>query len=200
MGYSLIELLAIIAIVAILTGLALPQFNGLVASNAIAANANLMVAHFDLARSEALARNTLVVVCRTGNVRQAVPSCSSAQAGNFAGDDWATGWILFAKPQGVTVAANYVDGTDVLLRRVEVDPAPPAGARILLSTSPSTAMMAWSSSGLKTVDAASPVPIFTVDFRDPGISVATARQGCVLLSVIGRARVGHWTGSTCDAS
>lgn len=199
-GYSLIELLTVIAIVAILAGIATPQFSGMIAANAIASNANLLVAHFDLARSEALARNSLVVVCRSANVRQTTPSCSVAAAGNVTAADWASGWLMFAKPQGVGVMSDYVDGTDVLLRRVEAESAPPSGARALLISSPSTGMVAWTSSGLKTVDALAPVPVFTIDYRDPSISVASTRQACVVLSVIGRARVGRWTGSACDAS
>ena len=77
------ELLIGIAVLAILTTLAVPPFTQFVQNNRLAAQANDMVAAFQLARSEALKRSVDVRVCASDDGA----SCSSA---------WTDGWIVIA--------------------------------------------------------------------------------------------------------
>ena len=86
-GFTLMELLIGIAVLAILTTLAVPPFTQFIQNNRLAAQANDMVAAFQLARSEALKRSVDVRVCASDNGT----SCSG---------DWTDGWIAIADPGG----------------------------------------------------------------------------------------------------
>ena len=86
-GFTLMELLLAIAVLAILTTLALPAFTQFIANNRLASEANEMVASFQFARSEALKRGVQVQVCSSAN-------------GATCGGDWDQGWIAMADPGG----------------------------------------------------------------------------------------------------
>jgi len=85
-GFTLMELLIGIAVLAILTTLALPAFTQFIANNRLASEANEMVASFQFARSEAIKRGVQVQVC---------PSADGTSCG---GSGWSNGWIAFADP------------------------------------------------------------------------------------------------------
>ena len=82
-GFSLIELMVTIAIVAILLALGLPSFEGALRSNRVATTTNEMLASLALARSEAIrsSRNSRL--------------CASADGLTCpAGLDWNAGWMI----------------------------------------------------------------------------------------------------------
>ena len=86
-GFTLMELLIGIAVLAILTTLALPAFTQFIANNRLAAEANELVASFQFARSEAIKRGVQVQVC-------------SSADGASCGGNWTQGWIAMADPGG----------------------------------------------------------------------------------------------------
>lgn len=100
-GVTLIELMMVIAIGAVLIGIAVPSFQNLVLQSRISGNVNDLVGAINLARSEAVKRGGGTSICRSTD--QA--TCATAGSG------WATGWIVFsdANMNGV------VDGTDVVI-------------------------------------------------------------------------------------
>lgn len=65
-GFTLIELIVTIAILAILLGLAAPSFRDLIENNRTATRTNDLVAALNFARSEAIKRGVDVSLCRTG--------------------------------------------------------------------------------------------------------------------------------------
>src|SRR6056297_3111798 len=87
-GFTVMELLLAIAVLAIVTTLALPAFTQFIQNNRLAAEANEMVASFQFARSEALKRGVPVQVCSSSNGR----GCD--------GGNWEQGWIAMADPGG----------------------------------------------------------------------------------------------------
>lgn len=80
-GFSLIELMISVSVLAILMSVALPSLRAAVQNNRISAKANEMVTAFHLARSEALKRNQAMVVCASSDGE----TCQGA---------WTDGWIV----------------------------------------------------------------------------------------------------------
>ncbi|MEY6434096.1 GspH/FimT family pseudopilin [Thioalkalicoccus limnaeus] len=90
-GFTLLELMITVALVAILTTLGVPSFREAMQNNRAATQTNDLLAALSLARSEAVRRGAIVSVC---------PSTDQATCADAT--DWSTGWILF------------VDGTNPL--------------------------------------------------------------------------------------
>lgn len=83
-GFTLLELMVTLSVLAILVALAVPSFTSLINSNRLAAQANEVVASLQLARTEAIRQNSRAVVCRTTNGT----SCAGANG------QWAR-WITY---------------------------------------------------------------------------------------------------------
>ena len=83
-GFTLIELMVTVAIVAILAMVAAPSFSQAILSAKLSAYANNFMASAQLARSEAIKRNSTVRLCRSADGL----SCA-------ANGDWKQGWIVF---------------------------------------------------------------------------------------------------------
>jgi len=106
-GFTLIEMMVVIAILGVLLAIGIPSFQQLIVSNRIASNANEIIADLMMARSEALKRggDVIVTVCATtdGN------SCSGA-------NDWSRGRLVFVDSTTVGVIGS-VDAGEVVLRK-----------------------------------------------------------------------------------
>lgn len=83
-GFTLIELMVTIAVLAIVVTVAAPSFSGLLADNRASALANELQGALQLARSEAIKRRETVTVCRS-NADQ--DECAD-------GTNWAGGWLV----------------------------------------------------------------------------------------------------------
>ncbi|XDZ22993.1 GspH/FimT family pseudopilin [Xanthomonas hydrangeae] len=81
-GFSLIEMMVTIAVLAIVMAIAFPNFTALLNSNRLSSAANELSASLQLARSEAVRSNASVTLCRSDNGA----SCASGGA-------W-TRWIV----------------------------------------------------------------------------------------------------------
>lgn len=88
-GFTLIEMLVVISIIAILAGMAAPSYNDVIFSNKLTSFGNNFMASAQLARSEAIKRNATVTLCR-----------SSDGATCAASGGWQQGWIIMS---GTTV-------------------------------------------------------------------------------------------------
>ena len=86
-GMTLIELLVTLSVLAILLAIGVPAFNQFVVSNRLSAYSSDMLSTLILARSEAIKRNSRVVLCKSADGE----SCTGAGS-------WNQGWIVFADP------------------------------------------------------------------------------------------------------
>lgn len=85
-GFGLIELMITIAIVAILTAIALPSYQQSIKSNRVTTDANDFISAVNIARNEAISKGRPVSVCASANGT----SCDSVIAA-----DWSNGWMVF---------------------------------------------------------------------------------------------------------
>ena len=92
-GFTLLELMVVLAIVAIMTTLAVPSFLRLIQSGTMASAANGFLADMRYARSQSIQRGRSVVMCRSNAPEAPSPHCDSDAGAGGAG--WVSGWIIF---------------------------------------------------------------------------------------------------------
>ena len=83
-GFTLLELVVSIAILAVMVGIAAPSMQTLVSGNRVEAVAQSMYSSLMSARSEAVARNQSVFICKSADGTNCVTS-------NY----WEQGWLVF---------------------------------------------------------------------------------------------------------
>jgi type IV fimbrial biogenesis protein FimT len=113
-GFTLIELMVVVAIVAILASLAVPSFMGLLANSTVAKGVNAFMADMRYGRGEAMRRGKNVTVCRSANPLAAVPVCSAGDG--LAVGGWMEGWVIFEDLNG---NGQFNAATDTVLRAQE---------------------------------------------------------------------------------
>lgn len=101
MGVTLMECLVALAIMGILSVLAVPSFRDLLARRTVLVTAEALVDDLRFARTEALKRGGQVSVCSSANGL----ACSQSAV-------WVEGWIVFVDGGNTAV----VDGRDEILR------------------------------------------------------------------------------------
>jgi prepilin-type N-terminal cleavage/methylation domain-containing protein len=111
-GFTLLELMAALTVLAVLVGLATPSFKHFSANSRTSAGANNLMNAFAIARSEALHQGKLVAVCASGDSQ----TCNTT--------DWSSGWIVFTDASG---NPGVLDSSDVLL---QAWPAPAGGVTV----------------------------------------------------------------------
>lgn len=108
-GFTLIELAATTAILALLAGVALPPMQAFVERQRASSATSSLIVQMQLARLSAIERNRRTVLC---------PSSDGTTCA--AGTDWSQGWLLFVDEDG----NRRPDAADEILR---VEQAPTSG-------------------------------------------------------------------------
>jgi type IV fimbrial biogenesis protein FimT len=104
-GFSLIELLVVMAILGILLAVSLPSFQQTIESNMTNSQAKLFLTSLSLARSEAIKRG--------GNVG----ICASNDGIDCGAGEWNEGWIVFHDAnEDANGAAGSLDAGDTIIR------------------------------------------------------------------------------------
>jgi type IV fimbrial biogenesis protein FimT len=110
-GFTLVELMVAVALVAILSTLAAPSFTGLIDRSRATAQSQHLLSSLQFARTEAAKRGVRVSLCHSVAPEATTPSCGGA------GSDWGTGWLVFV--DNIHIAGNVagtLDANDTLLR------------------------------------------------------------------------------------
>lgn len=115
-GFTLIELMFTIVVLAVLLGIGVPNFRDFMRSSRISGATNDIVTDFSVARSEAIKRRVPVTLCKS----QDGASCDADSADPF------TSWIIFVDDADAAAAdANdgngVVDTDEPVLRQRMVD-------------------------------------------------------------------------------
>lgn len=87
-GFSLIELMVAVAVLAVLLGIAIPSFEAFSLSSKLRSHGTSLAASALLARSEAIKRNL------------AVRLCVSSDGTNCGSGDWEQGWVVLTGSSG----------------------------------------------------------------------------------------------------
>lgn len=85
-GFSLLELMAALAVAALILGVGVPSFTTTVKDATIVSSANRLLSDMHHARSLAVTRNQRVTICPTTNGS----ACNTT--------NWAQGWLVFVDP------------------------------------------------------------------------------------------------------
>ena len=104
-GFTLLETLTVMTIVAVLMALAIPSYKYVTNANRISGEVNGLLGDMQYARSEAIKEGQTVTVCSSANPTSVAPTCAGTVT-------WQSGWIVFSDVNG----NGAVDATDTVLR------------------------------------------------------------------------------------
>ena len=174
-GFTLVELLVVLAVGSLLLSVAVPSMNAMLNSQKSISTVNALFASLNLTRSEAIKRNARAVLCKTADGQ----SCTH-------NGGWEQGWILFHDANNNAVLDA---GETVIHRQGPV----PAGVR-LTGNLPVAHYVSYTPSGAaKLPSGAFQAGTFTVCLASA--SGADVRQ--IVLSSTGRARMQKGRASDC---
>ncbi|CAH1748588.1 Type IV fimbrial biogenesis protein FimT [Thauera humireducens] len=166
-GFTLVEMMIVIAIAVILAAIGLPQMNIFTQNNRLVSQVNLLIVTLNEARSSAVTRGRRVVVCESAN-------------GTSCNGNWTDGWMSFVDVEG---NGTFNAATDEILTVVR---AAPAGVTIRLHD---VDLISFSPQGNLIDDAGAPAAaLFTIcDSRG-----RTSARG-VIVDPTGRSRAAEDT-------
>ncbi len=110
-GFTLIELMVVMSIMAIVLAITIPSMSGFVVDSRISSNVNEFIGAVTLARTEAVKRGRLVTICRSSNADSKTPSCDGGLS------DWGVGWLVYEENSTSKNVGSYESGEVVILRR-----------------------------------------------------------------------------------
>jgi len=119
-GFTLIELMVAITVLAILLGLAIPSFRDASLGSRLTGYSNDMVASVRLARSEAIKRNRVVVLCATATTSDGDVVC--VDRANWETTGWVVGFVEEVDRVDEDGNPITVDAVNVIQRQPPLTP------------------------------------------------------------------------------
>jgi type IV fimbrial biogenesis protein FimT len=103
-GFTLLELLITVALIAVVTALAIPGMSTFSKNDRLTTNINTMIGHLAYARSEAVKSSAQVSIC------------ASSDAANCTGGNWEDGWIVYVDSDSNGSFSEDTTTGEVILR------------------------------------------------------------------------------------
>ena len=100
-AFTIIELMITLALAVTLLALGVPAMQDMLRNNRMVDQTNTLVSDIQLGRSEAIKRNSRVVICQSNDL--ATPACGGTS------QVWSTGWLVFADDNA---NSTFEAGTD----------------------------------------------------------------------------------------
>ena len=173
LGFTIIELMLTVTLLAVMVGIAVPGFATLMQNNNLTTSTNRFVSNLSLARNEALSKNTTVIMCTITSTTPPLAYPLSCATDGF----WETGWIIAVDPDG----SNNFDEEEIMF----VAESMPNGFTLRSENTVFTNRVAYSSAGDATGDLGSAADIFNLCDADAD----TTRGRSIHLNGVGRAWV-----------
>ncbi len=159
-GFTLIEALVVVAIIAVTSAIIIPGMSGFVYDSRVSSNVNEFIGAMTLARTEAVKRGRLVTICRSANADAQSPTCAD-------GSDWASGWIIFQESSTSANVGSFESPDELVQRRGTLI------SGMLAQSSPATSGVTFNSLGEQV---GSSTGVMSFDFSVDGKS---ARKVCI---------------------
>lgn len=108
-GFTLLELMVTITIVAVLLAIGVPSLHGTIQRNRVSSASNDLLASVAYARTTAIDRGQLVSMC---------PSADNGTSCTTGGEAYEPGWIVYTYPASTASANKAYDSSSTLLRAI----------------------------------------------------------------------------------
>jgi len=109
-GFTQIELMIAIAILAIVTAVAMPAVGSFLQRNTLLGASNSLITGLNFTRSQAVTGNQRIIMCASSNIHIDAPVCDG-------GNQWQRGWLIYAD-------ANQNNQRDIGEQILRVDELP----------------------------------------------------------------------------
>jgi len=180
-GFTLVEMMVVLIIMALLLAWALPSYKNLITNYRMADELSQIQTDVELARSSAIRTGSNVTICPAdvaSSSTSGTPACSG-------GNEWNTGWIVFTDNKD---DQNTSDPGDTVLRE---HVAMSGGDTLLSEVTSSTAAVNTitfnSMGGTSAWGSATAVPTGSIVLNDSGNDTSMTR--CLTISVAGMIQV-----------
>ena len=178
-GFTIVEVLVVIALIAVITGLAVPSFARLSSAAAISSGVSQFMTDMRFARSEAVRRGGGVILCLSDAPESPTAGCAATPGSQ----GWASGWIVFHDRDGNAVRSTDDELLRVQARATGIDSIDPGGTPTMFRFSAIGRLLA-------------PGSVSSLHFGAPGLPEDIRRVVCV--SASGRARIAGDGTTTCE--